>query len=113
MATIDAATGTVIGDDADIRQSIATIIATPIGTRVMRRPFGSMLFELVDSPATPRGALRLIAAVADAVGRWEPRVMFVSATVVPAADGRATLSVVCRKKDDGTTLATTVTAGAA
>lgn len=113
MATINAATGTVIGDDADIRQSITTIVTTPIGTRVMRRPFGCILFELVDSPATPRGALRLIAAVADAVGRWETRVRFVSATVIPAADGRTTLSVVCQKKVDGATLATTVTAGVA
>lgn len=93
MAGIDARTGQPLDETADIVQSVHTILTTPIGTRVMRRGFGSHLFDLVDSPATPRGALRLIAAAADAIDRWETRVRFVSGAVVPAGDGRATLTV--------------------
>lgn len=111
MATVDITTGTVIDDLADIRQSIATILTTPIGTRVMRRDFGSLLFDLVDSPATPKGALRLIAATADAIERWETRVRFVSATVIPAGNGRAQLATVCELRKDGRPLEIPVTIG--
>lgn len=111
MATINATSGTPIDDMADIHQSIATILTTPIGTRVMRRDFGSLIFDLVDSPATPRGALRLIAATADAIERWEPRVRFVSATVRPAGDGRVVLATVCHLRADGRPLEIPVTIG--
>jgi phage baseplate assembly protein W len=101
MASIDVSTGALLDDLAEIRQSITTILLTPIGTRVKRRNFGSLIFDLVDSPATPKGALRLIAASADAIERWEPRVRFVSAKLTPNADGRAVLSTVCQLRADG------------
>lgn len=113
MATIDANTGAVIDDLADIRQSIATILTTPIGTRVKRRDFGSLIFDLVDSPATPKGALRLIAATADAIERWETRVRFVSATVTPSGNGRAVIDTVCQHRADGRPLEVPVLIGGA
>ena len=33
-----------------LKQSIIDILTTPIGSRVMRRNYGSRLFELVDKP---------------------------------------------------------------
>lgn len=111
MASIDAQTGTVIDDLADIRQSIATILTTPIGTRVMRREFGSLIFDLADSPGTKKGALRLIAATADAIERWEERVRFVSATVFPTGDGRVVIAAVCQLRAEGRPLEVPVTIG--
>lgn len=111
MATIDVSNGALLDDLADIRQSIAVILTTPIGTRVMRRDFGSLIFDLVDSPATPKGALRLIAATADAIERWEGRVRFVSATVLPAGDGRVVIDAVCQLRADGRPLEVPVTIG--
>lgn len=112
MATsIDVSTGARLDELADIRQSIGIIVTTPIGTRVMRRDFGSLLFDLIDSPATPKGALRVIAATADAIERWEPRVRFRSATVVPAGDGRVMIATVCELRADGRPLEIPVTIG--
>jgi uncharacterized protein len=100
MSGIHAATAAPLTADADIRHSIGVILTTPIGTRVMRRPFGSYLFDLVDSPATERGALRLIAAAADAIERWEPRVVFDQGMVTVDGSGRATLLTRCRVRAD-------------
>ena len=33
-----------------LKQSIADILNTPIGSRVMRRDYGSKLFSLIDAP---------------------------------------------------------------
>lgn len=67
-------TGRSIDDIEHIRQSIADILTTPVGTRVMRREYGSQLFDLIDQPQNPANNLRLMAATVMAIMRWEPRV---------------------------------------
>lgn len=57
-----------------IRQSIIDILTTPLGTRVMLPDYGSKLPRLVDRPITPTWKLSVYAAVAEALGRWEPRI---------------------------------------
>lgn len=57
-----------------LKQSIRVILTTRIGSRVMRRDFGSMLPELVDKPVTARFRTDLYHATAQALQRWEPRV---------------------------------------
>ena len=42
--------GKSISEIAHIKQSIANILTTPIGSRVMRRDYGSRLFEKIDRP---------------------------------------------------------------
>ena len=39
--------GAILTGDAHLAQSVADILTTPIGSRVMRREYGSLLFELV------------------------------------------------------------------
>jgi phage baseplate assembly protein W len=56
-----------------VRQSIGVILTTPIGSRVMRRDFGSELFDLIDRPMTDQVILAIYAAAAMAIARWEPR----------------------------------------
>ena len=67
-------TGGVIGELEHISQSIADILNTRIGSRVMRREYGSLLPELVDHPFNDATRLRVYAATAMAVLRWEPRI---------------------------------------
>lgn len=55
-------------------QSINDILTTPIGSRVMRREYGSNLPDLIDQAMNSRGKARLYAATAGAIARWEPRV---------------------------------------
>lgn len=67
-------TGGAIGDLDHITQSIADILTTRIGTRVMRREYGSLLPELVDHPFNDATRLRVYAATVMALMRWEPRI---------------------------------------
>lgn len=67
-------TGAAIPLMQHITQSLADIITTPIGSRVMRRDYGSLVPYLIDQPANAATQLRLVAAVTSAVMKWEPRV---------------------------------------
>jgi uncharacterized protein len=66
-------TARIIDLDAHLSQSIADILTTPIGTRVMRRDYGSDLPLLIDAPMNGETMIDLFAATADALDRWEPR----------------------------------------
>lgn len=59
---------------AHLVQSIIDILTTPLGSRVLRRTYGSELPDLLDQPLNARTRLRLFAATAQALLRWEPRV---------------------------------------
>lgn len=67
-------TGCLITETALIQQSIEDILTTPIGTRVMRREYGSELFQLLDQPHNGANRLRVMAAIITALTIWEPRV---------------------------------------
>ncbi len=69
MSGMNAATGKPISGDARLAQSVADVLRTPIGTRVMRRDYGSLLPELIDSPQNPATRLAMTAATAVAIGR--------------------------------------------
>lgn len=56
-----------------LRQSVGDILSTPIGSRVMRREYGSLVPELIDHPDNNASQVRLFSAVASALLRWEPR----------------------------------------
>ena len=75
-----------IDQDAHLTQSITDILTTPKDSRVMRRDYGSRLPELIDQPITPRLAVELYAATAEALRRWEPRFKL---TRVRLTDARA------------------------
>lgn len=67
-------TGRAISELDHVAQSIADIVSTPIGSRLMRRDYGSLLSELIDQPGNETTAVRIYAAIAGAVMKWEPRV---------------------------------------
>ncbi|MBW8824689.1 MAG: baseplate assembly protein [Phage 64_12] len=74
MRGMDATTGKPIEGEAHLVQSMSDILTTPIGSRVMRRDYGSRLLELVDAPFNAATRLQLYSAVATALLRWEPRI---------------------------------------
>ena len=74
MLGMNARTGAPLDGDDHLRQSIVDILVTPIGSRVMRRDYGSALFDLIDQPGNALTKLRLTAAIAMALMRWEPRI---------------------------------------
>lgn len=75
MKGMNVATGAPIDGEAHLGQSIADILTTPIGSRVMRRDYGSLLFELIDMPFNAATRALLHAATAIALARWEPRLI--------------------------------------
>jgi len=72
MKGMNATTGQALEDDAWLGQAIADVLLTPIGTRVMRRDYGSLLPALLDQPLNPATLLQIYAATAGALGRWLP-----------------------------------------
>lgn len=66
-------TGKAVTGLEHLRQSIGDILTTPIGSRVMRRDYGSMVPDLIDHPDNMPTQVRVYAAVASALMRWEPR----------------------------------------
>lgn len=74
MIGMDARSGAFSDDLAHLRQSIADILTTPLGSRIQRRDYGSLLPELIDQPFNDETRLRLFGATATALMRWEPRV---------------------------------------
>lgn len=72
--TMDRFTGEPLDELGHIRQSIADILTTPLGSRVMRRDYGSLLPDLIDAPLNDATHLQACAAVTAALIRWEPRV---------------------------------------
>lgn len=90
---MDAHTGRRISLRAHISQSIADILTTPIQSRLMRRGYGSFIPKLIDQPMTPANILRLQAATAQAIMKWEPRTRLRRATLAMDATGRAVLQI--------------------
>lgn len=86
-------TGLAMDEAEHIRQSIHDILTTPIGSRIMRRTYGSLLPELIDHPANPANRLRLLSATVMAIVRWEPRVMIASVTLAIDLDGRVQIDL--------------------
>jgi phage baseplate assembly protein W len=74
MIGMNARTGLALTDREHIEQSVADILFTPLGTRIMRRDYGSLLPELIDGPVNPAMRLRIMAASVMALARWEPRI---------------------------------------
>ncbi len=73
MKGMSRTTGRALDGEAHLRQSIADILTTPIGARVMRRDYGSLLPDLIDQPFNGSTQVRLYGATAMALMRWEPR----------------------------------------
>jgi phage baseplate assembly protein W len=101
MQGIDATNGKPLEGIAHLRQSIRNILTTPIGSRVMRRDYGSDLFKLIDAPVNRSTLMDIYAATAKAISRWEPRFNLESCKIVSAEPGRVELDLVGEYLPDG------------
>ena len=94
MLGMNALTGAPLDGDLHLAQSIGDILMTPLGTRVMRRDYGSMLFELIDRPINAATRLLLFSATAIALSRWEPRLKLTRVGLSRAgADGNVAIDI--------------------
>lgn len=88
-----ATTGTALTGIEHLAQSVGDILTTPVGTRLQRREYGSMLFDLIDQPLNPATRLLIFAATALALARWEPRLRLRRVALDGNADGAVSLSL--------------------
>ncbi|MCS6192167.1 hypothetical protein G3476_11075 [Shewanella baltica] len=74
--------GRALSESQHISQSIQDILTTPLGSRVMRRDYGSAIFELIDQPQSAAVKLQIMAAAVIALTRWEPRIRITEIEVI-------------------------------
>ncbi|WP_273758991.1 GPW/gp25 family protein [Bartonella sp. AU55XJBT] len=89
---MDRMTGKPLSGIDHLRQSILDILSTRIGSRVMRRDYGSRIAELIDAPVNNAFAVALYAAVAEALDKWEPRFKLQKIDCKRCDDGKVFLS---------------------
>jgi len=95
MAGMSRSTGTALGGFDHLRQSVEDILTTPVGTRVHRRDYGSRLPRLVDRPINRSLVADLVAATAEALDRWEPRLRLEQVKIESVGEaGQISLSLV-------------------
>lgn len=93
MNGTNASTGKWLNGLDHLRQSITKILTTPLGSRVMRRDFGSNLPNLVDAPMNAKTVTQLYAATAEALQKWEPRILVSQVVATSAKAGQIEISL--------------------
>lgn len=93
MKGMDAKTGKELEGIEHLKQSIIDILTTPINSRVMRRDYGSRLFELVDKPINRDLTLEIYAATAEALGKFERRFKLEKVKITDVKEEKATLKL--------------------
>lgn len=99
--------GRSITDNDHIKQSIQDIILTPVGSRIQRREYGSMLFFLLDQPNDSATKLKIMSAVVMALTQFEPRIHLDNIQLKPEAE-KLQLSVTYYLKEDHNKQITTI-----
>lgn len=87
------ASGRRLDGDAHLAQSLGDLLTTPIGSRVMRRDYGCDLPALIDAPANGATFVAWVAAIAEAVAKWEPRLTLRRVRVDAREPGRAEITL--------------------
>ncbi|MGF0855466.1 GPW/gp25 family protein [Klebsiella pneumoniae] len=101
-------TGERISDVDHISQSIGDILRTPIGSRVMRREYGSLLSQMIDQTQTQALELQIMAACYMALLKWEPRVRLTSISTERQFNGQMVVDVTGQITDTGESLSLTI-----
>lgn len=92
-------TGQSLTDSEHISQSVRDILITPVGSRVMRREYGSLLSALIDQPQNPAVNGQLMAACYMAILKWEPRVRLTSITFEKSFNGQMFVDITGVRQD--------------
>lgn len=79
--------GLTISEIESIEQSIQDIVTTPLGSRIMRRDYGSMVPDLIDQPMSDVLILKMYSAIYTPVARWEPRINIESINITGIGSG--------------------------
>lgn len=87
-------TGRRVTGIAHLKQSVADILTTPLGTRLERRTYGCLLPSLIDQPDNGPTRLRCYSAIASALMKWEPRLRVTRVGITSGSQpGQATVDL--------------------
>jgi len=101
-------TGGTLADLDHIRQSVRDILLTPVGSRVMRRSYGSLLSTLIDQPQNEALRLQIMSACYMAILQWEPRVKLTGISYESAFDGGMVVEITGSRTDTAQDFSLTV-----
>ena len=82
-ATGDGKSGVIMSEEKQhVYESIWNILTTPIGSRFMRREFGSKLYDVPFEPQNEATITLINYFIVEAVERWEKRVKVQSSDII-------------------------------
>ena len=86
-------TGKNISQINHLKQSISNILTTPIGSRVMRRDYGSNLFNKIDQPVNGELIAEIYLDIVESLFIWEPRFELDQVIVQDINKGKITIDL--------------------
>ena len=86
-------TGQPLTEVEHIKQSLADLISTPIGSRVMRRGYGTQLANLLDQPTSEALFLKCYSTIYTAILLWEPRIEISRLYASEVSQGKTVLNL--------------------
>lgn len=104
MTGLSRHTARIIAPDAHLAQSITDVLTTPIGSRVLRREYGSDLPNIIDRPMNGETVVDIFQATAEAIDRWEPRFDLRRVQIEDPSAGHLTLVLIGEVEGDETSL---------
>jgi phage baseplate assembly protein W len=93
MNGTNSTTGKLLTGIDYLSQEITKLLTTPLGSRVMRRDYGSNLPFLVDAPMNAETLADMYAATAGALHTWVPDFQLSKVTATSAAPGQVSIAV--------------------
>jgi uncharacterized protein len=85
--------GKDISEINHLKQSISNILTTPIGSRVMRRDYGSNLFNKIDYPVNGELIAEIYLDIVESLFIWEPRFELDQVAVQNIENGKITIDL--------------------
>lgn len=100
MIGMNAQNGQAIKDLTEhVKQSINDIINTPVGTRLMRKDYGSVVPYMIDQPMNSATTLQLYSSIATALMVWEKRITLNAIALTINAQGQGQIELDAKIND--------------
>ena len=96
-------------DTDQLWNSVRDVLTTPLASRVMRRDYGSLLPDLLDSPQNETTRLQCMSAAMIALAMWEPRIALNGINISYSKDGAVNAELVGIITETMQTAGTTLT----
>lgn len=87
--------GSDLNEIPHIEQSVEDITSTPLGSRIMRRDYGTLLANLLDSPINDALILQCYSTIYSAISRWEKRIQVSRIGISSITSGAIVIDLEC------------------